>query len=150
MRRKDRILTDSETLSILEKGEYGALSTVSSNNVPYGVPLNYCVMNKSIYFHCATDGTKIENIENNPNVSFCVVAKSEVLPEQFSSLYESCIVHGVTSEVYEEEKLASLRELIRKYSNSYMAEGVEYIKKLKDKTRVFKIAIESISGKANR
>ena len=107
-------------------------------------------MNESIYFHCATEGTKIDTIENNPNVSFWVVAKAEVLPEQFTSLYESCIVHGTASEVFEEEKLTALENLIHKYSGNHIPVGLEYITKLKDKTRVFIIVIESITGKANR
>lgn len=107
-------------------------------------------MDKCIYFHCAIEGAKIDNIKNNPRVSFCVVGKDEVIPHNFTSLYECCIVHGLASEVFEEEKSTALKELIYKYSNIYMAEGLEYIERLKDKTRVFKIAIEAISGKANR
>ena len=150
MRRKDRMLTKSESLSILEKGEYGILSTVSSNNVPYGVPLNYCIMDDCIYFHCAIEGIKIENIENNPNVSFCVVGRAKVLPERFASLYKSCIVSGLASEAFGREKLTALGKLIHKYSKNHMPEGLEYIEKLKDKTRVFKVAFENISGKANK
>ena len=36
MRRKDRLISNTETSSILEKGEYGVLGTVSSNNVEGG------------------------------------------------------------------------------------------------------------------
>ena len=66
MRRKDRRIANAETLSILEKGEYGILSTVSSNNEPYGVPFNYCLIDECIYFHCSLEGRKINNINNNP------------------------------------------------------------------------------------
>lgn len=150
MRRNDRKVSDSEAFSILEKGQYGILSTVAPDNIPSGVPLNYCVMDNGIYFHCALEGAKVENIKNNPRVSFCVVEKELVVPDQFTSLYECCIVHGLASEVFEEEKTTALKGLICKYSNGYLAEGLAYVEKLKDKTRVFKIAIESISGKANR
>ena len=150
MRRKDRLITDTETFSILEKGEYGVLSTVSADNEPYGVPLNYCFMNGCIFFHCAVDGQKINNINNNPRVSFCVVGKAEVLPDQFATNYESCIVHGSASEISGEQKQSALEGLIHKYSADFVADGVKYIEKLKDKTRVFKISIESVSGKARR
>ncbi|MEN7973346.1 MAG: pyridoxamine 5'-phosphate oxidase family protein [Verrucomicrobiota bacterium] len=150
MRRKERMLTDSEALSILEEGEYGILSTVSPDNEPYGIPLNYCVMNGRIYFHSAIEGTKIANIENNPAVSFCVVAGARVLSERFTSLYESCIVSGTAAEASGSEKQNALEMLIHKYSGSHIPEGLEYIEKLKNKTRVFSISIESITGKANR
>ena len=41
MRRKDRALGMEETIEILNKSEYGVLSTVDENNVPYGVPINF-------------------------------------------------------------------------------------------------------------
>jgi nitroimidazol reductase NimA-like FMN-containing flavoprotein (pyridoxamine 5'-phosphate oxidase superfamily) len=150
MRRKDRLITNAETFSILEKGEYGILSTVSSNNEPYGVPLNYCLIDECIYFHCALEGRKINNIDKNPRVSFCVVGKTEVLPDKFGTKYESCIVEGLASESLGEEKQLALEGLIHKYSENFVSEGLKYIEKLKDKTRVFKISIESISGKARK
>jgi nitroimidazol reductase NimA-like FMN-containing flavoprotein (pyridoxamine 5'-phosphate oxidase superfamily) len=150
MRRKDRRITHAETFSILEKGEYGILSTVSSNHEPYGVPINYCLINECLYFHCALEGRKIDNMNHNPKVSFCVVGKTEVLPDKFGTKYESCIVHGAASESFGNEKQLALEGLIRKYSENYIPEGLRYIEKLKDKTRVFKIQIDSISGKARK
>ena len=150
MRRKDRLITNAEALSILEKGEYGVLSTVSSDNEPYGVPVNYCLINECIYFHCALEGRKIDNMNSNPRVSFCVVGQTEVLPDQFGTKYESCIVQGVASESFGEEKRLALEGLIHKYSANFVPEGLKYIEKLKDKARVFKIRIESISGKARK
>ena len=150
MRRKDRLLPNEEAFSILERGEYGTLSTLSLNHEPYGVPLNYCLIDGCIYFHCAIEGRKIDNIINNPNVSFCVVGKTEVLPDQFGTIYESCIVQGLASESFGEEKQLALEGLIHKYSKNFVSEGLKYIAKLKEKTRVFKISIESISGKARK
>jgi nitroimidazol reductase NimA-like FMN-containing flavoprotein (pyridoxamine 5'-phosphate oxidase superfamily) len=144
------MITNVETLSILERGEYGILSTVSSNNEPYGVPLNYCLINECIYFHCAVEGRKLNNINKNPKVSFCVVGKTEVLPDKFGTNYESCIVQGSVSESFGGEKQLALEGLIHKYSKNFVSEGLKYIEKLKDKTRVFKISIESISGKARK
>ena len=150
MRRKDRLITDAETLSILEKGEYGVLSTISSDNEPYGVALNYCLTDGCIYFHCALEGRKINNLNNNPKVSFCVVGNTQVLPDKFGTKYESCIIQGLASESFGEEKQSALEGFVNKYSKDFVSQGLEYIKKLKDKTRVFKISIKSISGKARR
>ena len=41
MRRKDRAITEEEIIALLNKVEYGVLSTVSENGKPYGVPLNF-------------------------------------------------------------------------------------------------------------
>ena len=150
MRRKDRLITHAETFSILEKGEYGILSTVSSDNEPYGVPVNYCLIDQGIYFHCALEGRKIDNIHYHPKVSFCVVGKTEVLPDKFGTKYESCIVQGSVSESFGAEKQSALEGLIHKYSENFVPEGLKYIEKLRDKTKVFRISIDSISGKARK
>jgi uncharacterized protein len=150
MRRKDRLITNAEALFILEKGEYGILSTVSPTNEPYGVPLNYCLIDECIFFHCALEGRKINNITNNRKVSFCVVGSTEVLPDEFGTKFESCIVQGCASESFSEEKQRALEGIINKYSENFTSEGMKYIEKLIEKTRVFKITIDSISGKAKK
>lgn len=150
MRRKDRQMADGDAVALLEKGQYGVLSTVSADGEPYGVPLNYCFRNGCVYFHCAACGQKIDNITAHPRVAFCVVGQVEVLAGQFATNYESCMVRGLAEEVSGEEKQAALEGLIHKYSANFVAEGLKYIDKLREKTRVFKISVESISGKARR
>ncbi|MFO7707390.1 MAG: pyridoxamine 5'-phosphate oxidase family protein [Desulfobacterales bacterium] len=150
MRRKDRKTTAAEAASILENGEYGVLSTVSPNGEPYGVPLNYCVIGNFLYFHCALEGRKLDHIAANPKVSFCVVGPTQILPDQFGTRYECCIVEGSASEAFGAEKQSALEGLLHKYSAAYFPEGLKYIERLKDQARVYKVAIESISGKARR
>lgn len=150
MRRQDRKTTNNEALNILENGEYGILSTVSSENEPYGVPITFCLIDKCIYFHCAVEGRKIDNIKYNPKVSFCVVGKTVLLPEKFGTNYESCIVYGNVSESFAKEKQLALKGIVHKYSKDFINEGLKYIEKLENKARVFKISIESISGKARK
>jgi nitroimidazol reductase NimA-like FMN-containing flavoprotein (pyridoxamine 5'-phosphate oxidase superfamily) len=150
MRRKDRLIAESEALAILERGEYGILSTVSSDHRPYGVPVSYCLMDGAIYFHCAVEGSKLDNIDHNPQVSFCVVGETELLPAEFATKYESCIVQGLASESLGEEKQRALESLVHKYSADYVAEGLDYIEQLRSRARVFRISIDAISGKARR
>ncbi len=150
MRRKDRQVTEAEAFSLLKQGEYGVLGTVSADGQPYGVPVNYCCLDGSIFFHCAMEGKKLDNIRSNPRVNFCVVGATEVLPAEFGTRYESCIVQGIASESFAEEKRAALEGLIAKYSQDYIAEGWQYIEKLNAKTRVFKISVHAITGKAKK
>lgn len=84
MRRKDRELKNDEIIEILKNNTYGILSTVSENGDPYGVPISYVFFNDSIYFHCAIQGHKLDNISNNKSVSFCVVGNTQILPDQFT------------------------------------------------------------------
>jgi len=150
VRRKDRESELHETLVLLAAGEYGVLSTVGRDGRPYGVPLNYVFKNRSIYFHCALAGHKIDNIDSNPQVSFCVVGNTRVLPEKFATEYESAVVFGTAAEVHGEERRSALVWLVEKYSPGFMAEGMKYIDQHDTAVRVMKIDIEHISGKARR
>ncbi len=150
VRRKKRAIPEDEALELLKNAEYGILSTAGKDGTPYGVPLSFCVLNNSIYFHCAVEGRKIDNIYQNSAVSFCVVGERQVLPEQFSTLYESVIVAGTASEVTGIEKQRALEGLLEKYSPEFMEEGKKYIDDMNDITKVFGIRIEHISGKAKR
>ena len=150
MRRKDREITKREALSIVKKSEYGILSLASVDGKPYGIPLNYCIMNNALYFHSAMEGRKLELLSQNSSVSFCVVGDTKVLPEKFGMRYESALISGVAQEVTGNEKHQALEGLLKKYSQPFISQGLEMIKTNSRKTRVFKINIHSISGKACR
>ncbi|WGX74763.1 pyridoxamine 5'-phosphate oxidase family protein [Paraclostridium bifermentans] len=148
MRRKERQIEILEAEEILKNGEYGVLSTNGENGYSYGTPLSYVYFNNSVYFHCALGGQKLENINYNNKVSFCVVGKTCVMPEKFSTKYESTILFGEANEVFGEEKNEALLEMLNKYSPDFIDKGKLYIKNAGDKTKVIKISIDKISGKA--
>ncbi len=147
MRRKDKKIGTDEAIKLLAGGEYGVLSTVDNDGQPYGVPLNYVYKDNCIYFHCALIGHKIDNITNNPKVSFCVVGDTKVLPAEFSTHYVSAIAFGIASEAQGTERYNALIWLLEKYSTEFMEAGKEYIEKLDKATKVIKIEIGHVSGK---
>ncbi|MCP3888496.1 MAG: pyridoxamine 5'-phosphate oxidase family protein [Desulfobulbaceae bacterium] len=147
LRRKDKQISMEEAQALLEVSEYGVLSTVDSDGQSYGVPLNYVYTDGAIFFHCALPGHKVDNIENNPKVSFCVVGDTKVLPSDFSTNYASTIVFGTASEVEGQERYDGLMKLLEKYSPDYLEEGKKYIEKLDNVTKVIKIDIKQMSGK---
>lgn len=147
MRRSDRQMTQDEAMELLSRGEYGVLSTIGEDNQPYGVPVSYVLADNSIYFHCAAEGAKLDNILKNNRVCFTVVGLTNILSEKFTTVYESTIVFGKACLVDDEEKVIALKEIVKKYSPDFIAEGDEYINRAKDKTTVVKITIEELSGK---
>ena len=150
MRRMDRALSREEALRILSEGEYGVISTASSDGQPYGTPISYCVLDGFLYFHSAPEGQKLENLSANARVSFCVVGKTQVEPDKFGTKYESVIVFGTAMEVFDSEKRSALLGLITKYSREFISEGLRYIESSSKDTRVYKVSIDSISGKSKR
>ena len=151
MRRKDRAITQDEAMKVLSKAEYGVLSLVSvieSDIEPYGVPLNFCLMDGALFFHCFIEGKKVDCLSRNNKVSFTIVGRTNILSREFATDYESVMVFGQASEVDDEEKRKPLEGLVQKYSSDYYEEGMNYINEHFDRVRVFKIEIERITGKA--
>jgi len=150
MRRKDREISLQEAVEILAAAEYGVLSTVDTEGQPYGVPVNYVHKDNAIYFHCALTGQKLANITANSKVSFCVTGSTKVLPESFGTLYESTVVFGTAAEVHGAERHLALVWLLEKYCPDFMEGGLQYIDSKNKITKVIKIAISHLSGKARR
>jgi nitroimidazol reductase NimA-like FMN-containing flavoprotein (pyridoxamine 5'-phosphate oxidase superfamily) len=150
LRRKDRAISREEATTILKRAEYGVLSTSSENGKPYGVPLNFCIIDHCIFFHSAIEGHVIDNIKQNKSVSFCVVGNTEILPDKFGTKYESVIISGEIEEVFDINKQKALEGLLHKYSPGFIDKGLKHIEKFKEKARVFKIAINELTGKAQK
>ena len=150
VRRKDRELSFELATKLLAEGEYGVLSTMGMDGQAYGIPLNYVYKNNCLYFHCALEGHKLDNIRANNKVSFCVVGRARVLPDKFTTAYESAVAFGTASEVQGEERQSVLLSLIEKYSPDFMEEGKKAIANFIEKTTIIKIAINHITGKARK
>ena len=150
IRLTDRIVSGEKAIEIITKGSYGVLSTIGEDGYPYGVPLNYTYFDSCICFHCAQQGHKLENIDFNNKVSFCVVTKSDVLSNEFDTDYESAIAFGTATVVTgDSEKKDILLSVLNKYSADYLKAGNNYMKKYWDETKVIKMNIEHLSGKAH-
>ena len=90
VRRQNRILEDKARISeLLNTSEYGFLSLgTSENGYGYGIPISYVYDEEAntLYFHCAPKGQKLDLINQNNKVSFCVVGVTKPIAEQFLSL----------------------------------------------------------------
>jgi nitroimidazol reductase NimA-like FMN-containing flavoprotein (pyridoxamine 5'-phosphate oxidase superfamily) len=150
VRRKDRELNLEAAVRLLTQGEYGFLATTGPDGQAYGIPLNYVFKNNCLYFHCALEGHKLDNIRANNKVSFCVVGQTKVLPDKFSTAYESALAFGTASEVQGEKRHDALLSILEKYSPDFMEEGKKAIAKYDDKTTIIKVDINHISGKARK
>ncbi|MGE5429887.1 MAG: pyridoxamine 5'-phosphate oxidase family protein [Syntrophomonadaceae bacterium] len=147
IRRAEYTASESQAKEIIRKGDYGVLSTTSVDGYPYGVPMSYWYKDDAIYFHCAKDGHKLDNINADSRVSFCVVGKNEVLPGEFTVNFESAVVFGKACEVTGSEKEEAMMEMVRKFSPDFMEQGRESIKRADAKLSVYKIVVELVTGK---
>ena len=148
MRRKDRSIGTEDCREILKRGEYGILSTSDEYNNPHGTPLSYVFDGDSIWFHSAIEGHTRSNIEANPRASFLVIGRTEVLPEKFSTIYESVILKGRVEICSGTDKKKGLMLLTEKYCPEMMVRGSQYADEASERVTVYRFAIENMTGKA--
>jgi uncharacterized protein len=94
MRRKQCKITDPEKIrEILTRCTVGRLATNGRDGYPYITPVNYVFSNESIYFHCAHQGEKIDNILADNRVCFEVDIPLAYLDLAFDPSRPPCQVH---------------------------------------------------------
>ncbi|MDR2945791.1 MAG: pyridoxamine 5'-phosphate oxidase family protein [Candidatus Adiutrix sp.] len=152
MRRRDRQLGPDECRAILERGEYGVLATTDAEGQPYAVPLSFLFVKGYLYFHCACEGHKIDNLAANPKVSFAVVGRTDtVYKGSYTVYYESVVAFGKVMPVTDDnEREAALRALTHKYYPANLDGLDEYLHKRLKSTAVYALDPEVITGKSNR
>ena len=117
MRRNVQQLSQEESEAVLLRGTAGVLALAGDKAFPYAVPISYVYDGEHIYFHSATEGHKIDAIERNPNASFAVIDRDEVIPEKYTTAFRSVIVFGSIRIIEDDtEKRAAVRKLALKYA----------------------------------
>lgn len=153
MRRKDREITDFNTVKeIIEKCKIVHLG-FSKDNTPYVVPLNFGFdpQNNLVYFHCASKGMKLDFLNSNPTVclQFCT-GYSLTVPENpdkgcgYGFNYESVTAWGNGSVVYDTaEKIRALKLImIQQTGKDFEFTDIEA-----QTVTIVRIEIESFFGK---
>lgn len=150
MRRKDRLVSEEKAREIIQNSEYGMLSTAGLDGTPYAVAVSHVLHEKYIYFHCALEGRKLDNIKENPKVCMSFVRKSNVEQEAFTVRFESAVVEGSAKMIEdEEEKLLALLLICKRYTPDVSDQHLSYIEPRIKYTGVCRMEIEEISGKVN-
>ena len=117
MRRKKQQLSTKECVEILRKRTSGVLAVFGEDGYPYAVPISYVYEDGKIYFHSAKAGHKIDAIQQNSKVSFCIIDQDQVVPEKYTSYFRSVIVFGQIRELTDDkEKRAAIEKLAVKYA----------------------------------
>ena len=150
MRRKDREMNKDFAFSVLDKAPFVTLSMVNEDK-PYSVPVSIARDNDILYFHCALEGTKIDILNKNNNVTLTAVSKCKPRPIDFTLEYESAVVNGKAFSVNDEkEKIYALKLICEKYALSNIDNFENAIKRSLNRTNIIKIEINEIYGKRKK
>ena len=149
MRRKDRQRSEEFAWAVTDRCGWAVLSCVQPDGTPYSVPLSRAREGGRVYFHCAEEGRKTEALRSNPKVCLSCVGDTNPAQDDFSMEYESAILFGTAALVEErEEKIHGLRLISQRYTPFKMKDFDRVIEAALDHTAVWRIDVESITGKA--
>ena len=160
MRRSQCEVKDNEKIEeILRRCHIGRLATVGADGYPYITPLNYVYWQGAIYFHCARQGEKLDNIARDARVCFEVdiplaYKGTDCEPEtpacNVHQFYHSVVIRGRAEVVAAvEEKVAALNALMAVH------EGVAGFSRISAADpgvaacQVMAVRIERVSGKSD-
>jgi uncharacterized protein len=153
--RKNRAKDEAWIKAFLHRVPFGTLATESEGQ-PYIKPISfaYAETEDAIYIHGALKGRMLSNLEANPRVSFCIAEMGRLLPAdtamEVGVEYASVVVFGKAKLLTDaDDAKLGLQLLLDRYF-PHLKPGQDYReiqKEEADATSVYKISIESWSGK---
>lgn len=147
MRRQGQELSKEECIDILVNEPRGVLALLGDDDYPYALPMSHVYTDGKIYFHGAQKGHKIDAIKKHSKVSYCVIDEGVKAEGSWWYTFKSVIVFGRIKTLDDrDDKIDKLTHLGDKFFPTH-EETVDEINRLLDRTEVFEITIEHMSGK---
>lgn len=151
MRRKEKKITNfNEIESIIKDAKVCRLG-LSLNDIPYVFPMSFGYADKTFYFHCASSGKKLDIINQNNNACIEIEDDVEIMQSDdacnWSVKYKSIIGFGKIERIESlSEKQKAMKILMAQYSDDSFNIPPTAV----EKTTMFKLIIDSITGKFSK
>lgn len=151
MRRKEKQITERKEIDDIINASPVCRMAMAHGNEPYLVPLSFGYDGNAVYIHTAIQGKKIDIIEANPRVCIEFEHKVQVIKDdnqacKWSFSFQSVIGFGTIKELRDtDQKKQGLNHIMRHYTGKEWP----FNPKAVEKTRVWKIDIESLCGKCS-
>jgi nitroimidazol reductase NimA-like FMN-containing flavoprotein (pyridoxamine 5'-phosphate oxidase superfamily) len=149
MKRQEKQIAQRKEIDAVIHASDVCRLAMARGNEPYLVPLSFGYDGQALYFHTALTGKKIDFIEANHQVCFEFEHQVQVVTNdesacKWSFSFKSVLGYGIVSEiVHPAQKEQGLSHIMRHYSHKQWA----FNEKAMAKTRVWKISIQSLTGK---
>ena len=151
MRRKDREESREAALAVIDRANFGVMATTGADGQSYATALSFVRDGGILYFHCAPIGRKIDNMRRDGRVCVSFVGELSFPEDDFTVIYESALVFGRAEEITDEAgKIYALRRICERFTPANMAAFDAAIEKSLKVTGVWKISIDSLTGKRRR
>lgn len=147
MRKKSREMDAAWALEVVDKAPYMTVGMTDADGLPYCVPLSVVRTDeKTFYFHCATEGKKLDILRARPGVCLTAVGKCKptVGPKDgsFTLEFKSAIAFGKAEVVEDEaEKREALRAICQRFLPKHMGAFDEALERSIERTAVVRITL---------
>ncbi|OUN06396.1 hypothetical protein B5G43_09535 [Flavonifractor sp. An92] len=148
MRRKEREMGLEFAHMVLDKAQWMTLSMVGVDGEPYCIPINVTRDGEYLYLHSAQRGEKAQCLRAHPRVCVSAVGDTRLVPERFTTEYESVVVRGTAEELTDP---AEKQEALRIFTAKFCAPlGEAFQREVDDslvRTAVFRIHMDEVTAK---
>ncbi len=153
MRRNDREIKNfDEIVEVMQNCDVCRIA-LFDEDYPYIVPMNYGMQvfesgKIELYFHCASEGKKLDLIRKNNNVCFEMDCQHQLRTDDVkmscTMSYKSVIGRGKIFFINDkQEKFEALLQIMKHYHK----ENFDFNRAVVPQTTVFKICVDEIKGK---
>jgi len=152
MRRKDRQINDIRDLELIISHSDVCRVAFAVNSMPYIVTMNFGYSagdNPCFYFHCASEGKKLEMIKKNNYVCFELDTDHEIYEGEngcdWGMKFSSIVGYGKISVLEEREsRIYGLDCIMSQYS---CRKEFSYDERVLGNTTILRLDIEEMTGK---
>lgn len=152
MRRKDREVKDIKDIESIITNSDVCRIALTDNNTPYIVTMNFGYSggdHKCLYFHCATEGRKLDMIKKNNSVCFEMDTDHEIYKGEtgcdWGMSFSSIVGFGKISIVEDRDsRIKGLNLIMAHYSSQNV---FSFDEKIMEKTIILRLDIEEMTGK---
>ena len=148
MRRSEKEITDKLAIEKIINASLVCRLALSDGNQPYIVPLCFGYQDRTLYFHSALEGKKIDILKKNNRTCFEFDVNSEIIKAEkackWGMKYQSIIGFGKAVLV---ENIAEKKKALNIIMNHYSDRDFQFTDKAIKKIAVIKIEIEGMTGK---
>ena len=149
MRRFRQELTNEQSLEILKKHTTGVLAVTGDDGYPYTVPLNYIYEDGKIWFHWAKQGHKLDAVEKDDKVSFCVVDKDDIEVRKYTNNFCSVVAFGRIHRIEDDDlKQHMMDRMLEVYGLADASDRAAGIRLRWNYFYIMAMDIEHMTGKA--
>ena len=149
MRRFKQEISQESCVEILKKEPRGVLAVHGEDGYPYAFPMDHIYIDGKLYFHCAKEGHKLDALERDNRVSYCVMDDGFKKDGEWALNINSVILFGTISKMDMSDTVRN-REIIRKLGLKYYPTEESVDKEIENafaRVQMLELTIDHMSGK---